>query len=115
MMISTPITSLMRLSRYNLVWSFVTYFCTTSQIFNVIWAFFIAQLHNFHANTNSALIDPELASITEFAGHTLAMSSSSSSIALSNQNWLADTGATSHMTPLLELISCRKDQCLQGQ
>ena len=33
------------------------------------------------------------------AGHTLAMSSSPFSIALSNRNWLADTGATSHMTP----------------
>ncbi len=83
-------------SRYNLARSFVTYFCTTSLLFNIICAFLIVQLHNLHANTNSAL---ELASITEFAGHKLAMSSSSSSSASSNRNWLADTGATSHMTP----------------
>jgi len=90
----------MRLLRYNFARSFITYFRTTSQIFNVICAFFIALLHNLYGNTNSAHIHPELASITEFAGHTLAMSSSSSSsIALSNRNWLADTVATSHMTP----------------
>lgn len=98
-MISTPITSLMRLLRYNVARSFITYFRTTSQIFNVICPSFIALLYNLHRKTNSAQIHPELASITEFAGHTLAMSSSSSSIALSNRNWLADTGATSHMTP----------------
>jgi hypothetical protein len=95
-MISTPVASLTRLSCYNLAWSFITYFCTTSQIFNVICTSFIALLYNLHGNTNSAQIHPELASIT---GHTLGMSSSSSSIALSNRNWLADTGATSHMSP----------------
>jgi len=98
-MISIPLTSLTRLSHYNLAWSVITYLCTTSQIFNVICTFFIALLHNLHANTNSAQIHPELTSITEFAGHTLAMSSSSSSNTLSIRNWLADTGATSHMTP----------------
>ena len=98
-MILTPIASLTRLSHYNFARSFITYFRTTSQIFNVICASFIALLYNLNDNTNSAQIHPELASITEFAGHTLAMSSSSSSITLSNRNWLADTGATSHMTP----------------
>ena len=98
-MTSTPFASITRLSRYNIAQSSVTYGRITSQIFNVICAFFIALLHNLHGNTNSGDIHPNLASITEFAGHTLAMSSSSSSIPLSNQNWLADTGATSHMTP----------------
>jgi len=98
-MILTPLASRTRWSHYNFAQSITTYFCMTFQFFNVICAFFIAQLHNLHGNTNTAQIHLELASITEFAGHTLGTSSSSSSIALSNRNWLADTGATSHMTP----------------
>ena len=78
MMISTPIASLTCLSRYNFAQRFILHFRIMSQIFNVMRAIFIALLHNLHANTNSAHIHLELTSITEFAGHTLAMSSLSS-------------------------------------
>ncbi len=37
-MTSTPLTSITHLSLYNLAWNFVTYLCTTVQIFNVIRA-----------------------------------------------------------------------------
>ena len=52
------------------------------------------------SNNNSSSQDSaSVSQVTEFAGNASALSTSSSPTPL-NTNWLADTGATSHMTPL---------------
>src|SRR5258708_28376897 len=61
---------------------------------------------NNNNNNNSHLQDTAFVSqVTEFVGNTSALSTSSSPTP-PNPNWLADTGATSHMTPPI-LTVCR--------
>jgi len=49
-------------------------------------------------NNPSSQDSASVSQVTEFAGNASALSTSSSPTPL-NTNWLADTGATSHMTP----------------
>ena len=51
-----------------------------------------------NSNNSSSQDSASVSQVTEFAGNASALSTSSSPTSL-NTNWLADTGATSHMTP----------------